>query len=182
MHIAFMEEIQDYEKNLSAQQNQESPYLRIPRQNGDQRRKKDLSQKKSQGQSQTDSGLSLSVFRQSAMKKQYRIKKSQDFKSVLDYRHLAGKNESVSVYFAPNQIGHARVGISVSKKIGNAVLRARIRRQVRAMINLLDILSVPSDIVIIVRKGFPQKNFHDNLSLLTSACSRLLPKAHEEKK
>jgi len=116
------------------------------------------------------------------MKKQYRIKKSQDFKRVLDYRHLAGKNESVSVYFAPNQIDHAHIGISVSTKVGDAVVRAKVRRQIRAMINLTGILEKPYDIVIIARPGFLTKTYQDNLSLLQSTFQRLTPDVKEEKK
>lgn len=116
------------------------------------------------------------------MKKQYRIKKSEDFKKVLDYRHLAGKNESVAVYFAPNENDYARIGISVSKKLGDAVIRARVRRQIRAMINLTGILSCSYDIVIIARSGFLTKTFQDNLATLDSTLLRLKTNAKGEKK
>lgn len=116
------------------------------------------------------------------MKKEYRIKKSEDFKKVLDYRHTAGKNESMSVYFAPNQMNHARIGLSVSTKMGDAVVRARVRRQLRSMMNLTEALDWPYDIVIIARPGFLSRTFQENLSLLNGALARLKPKAKGEKK
>ncbi|MCI1734846.1 MAG: ribonuclease P protein component [Bacilli bacterium] len=116
------------------------------------------------------------------MKKKYRIKKSQDFKKVLDGRRLAGKNDAMSVYFAPNEVGWARIGISVSTKVGNAVIRARVRRQVRAMIALTDILQKPYDIVIIAHAGFLTKTFQENQALLNPLLARLQPKTTEEKK
>ncbi len=85
---------------------------------------------------------------------------------MLDQKQCAGKNDSFSVYFASNQMNHARIGISVSSKIGNAVVRARIRRQLRAMVNLCDVLQKPFDIVIIARSGFQKKTFNENSMLL----------------
>lgn len=107
------------------------------------------------------------------MKKEYRITKSGDFKTVLDQRHCAEKNSSVSLFFAENTYSHARIGISVSNKIGNAVTRVRIRRQIRAQINLTDILSKPYDIVIIVRKGYLEKSFEDNLKIIKKCLNYL---------
>ncbi|MFA6861728.1 MAG: ribonuclease P protein component [Bacilli bacterium] len=107
------------------------------------------------------------------MKKQYRLKKSEDFKKVLDQRHCAGKNESANVYYASNNLKHARIGISVSTKIGNAIVRARVRRQVRAQINLTDVLGQPFDIVIIAQKGYLKKSFQENTASLETLFSRL---------
>jgi ribonuclease P protein component len=108
------------------------------------------------------------------MKKQFRLKKSEDFKKVLDKRHCAGKNDSISVFYSPNEIDHARIGISVSSKVGNAVTRATIRRQIRAQINLTDIIKQSYDIVIIARKGYLEKTFQENTKLLENCFSRIL--------
>lgn len=116
------------------------------------------------------------------MKKKYRLKKSLDFKKVLDYRHLAGKNDSMSIYFAPNELGYARIGISVSTKIGDAVIRARVRRQIRSMINLCDVLTKSVDVVILTRPGFLQKTFQENLNLLSTTFVRLEPHVKKENK
>ena len=100
------------------------------------------------------------------MKKSCRLTESGDFKKVLDQRHCAGKNESVSVFYAPNSLTHARIGISVSTKLGDAVMRVRVRRQLRAQINLCDVLKKSYDIVIIARPGYLTKTFQENTEIL----------------
>lgn len=107
------------------------------------------------------------------MEKEYRITKSSDFKKVLDHRCIADKNSSFSVFYAVNQTSHVHIGISVSNKIGNAVTRVRIRRQIRAQINLLDILDKPFDIVIIVHSGYLEKSFEENTNILKRAFNRM---------
>jgi ribonuclease P protein component len=35
------------------------------------------------------------------------------------------------IYFAPNQLGHPRIGITASRKVGKAVARQRLKRRIR---------------------------------------------------
>ncbi len=35
------------------------------------------------------------------------------------------------LHFAPNELGHPRLGITASRKVGNAVVRNRLKRRVR---------------------------------------------------
>jgi ribonuclease P protein component len=35
------------------------------------------------------------------------------------------------LYFAPNELGHPRLGITASRKVGKAVVRQRLKRRVR---------------------------------------------------
>lgn len=35
------------------------------------------------------------------------------------------------LYFVPNQLGHARIGITASRKVGKAVVRHRIKRRIK---------------------------------------------------
>ena len=107
------------------------------------------------------------------MKKDFRLRRSSDFKAVLDQRHCAGKNTSVSVFYAPNTLAHARIGISVSSKLGDAVTRVRIRRQIRAQINGSDVLVKPYDIVIIAHQGYLEKSYQENLKILNNAFHHL---------
>lgn len=100
------------------------------------------------------------------MKKEYRLLKSDDFKNVLDSRHCLGKSNSFSVFYKSNNLNHARIGLSVSTKIGNAVTRVRVRRQLRAQINLCAILEKPFDIVIIAKSGYLEKTFQENAEIL----------------
>lgn len=115
------------------------------------------------------------------MKKQFRLLDSKEFKSVLDRRLVAGKNSSVSIYYKPNDYSHARIGISVSKKLGDAVTRVKIRRQIRAQINLTKVLSKPCDIVIIAHPGYLNKSFVENTEILQKAFDHLSVPSKEEK-
>lgn len=40
------------------------------------------------------------------------------------------QSEAVILYFAANTLGHARIGITASRKVGNAVARHRLKRQI----------------------------------------------------
>lgn len=97
-----------------------------------------------------------------------RIKKSDDFLVTIRKGH-AYRNNSFVVHIIQNHSHNTRVGISVSSKLGNAVVRNRIKRQVRAMCNLLINYEAQNlDIVIVVKKGFLEENFYNNKDLLKS--------------
>lgn len=96
-----------------------------------------------------------------------RIKESNDF-SLTIKKGKAYRNESFVVHIAKTNSDHMRVGVSVSKKIGNAVVRNRVKRQIRAMVDsLIDFSKDSYDIVIVARKPFLDVGFHDNKSLLS---------------
>lgn len=95
------------------------------------------------------------------MKEKYRLKKDADFKRVLNKKiKISCKN--FLVYYAKNDIEHVRIGISTSKKLGNAVVRNRIRRQIRAMVNEIIDLESPYDLVVVVRNDYLQDDFRAN--------------------
>ncbi|WP_278453298.1 ribonuclease P protein component, partial [Thomasclavelia spiroformis] len=56
------------------------------------------------------------------MKKEYRVKKNEDFSRIIK-RKQSMANRTFIIYYLKNDIGHARIGISVSKKLGKAVIR-----------------------------------------------------------
>ena len=69
------------------------------------------------------------------MKKIYRIKKNEDIKLVLDNKKSAG-NKNYIIYIMKNsEAKNFRVAMSVSKKIGNAVVRNRQKRLIRQVFN-----------------------------------------------
>lgn len=103
-----------------------------------------------------------------------RIKANQDFaftiKNGRKYRA-----DSFNIYVVKNQLNHSRVGISVSKKIGNAVIRNRIKRQLRAMFNsLLDYNAYSLDLAIVVNRSFLELTFQENSTLLKNTLGKIL--------
>lgn len=98
-----------------------------------------------------------------------RIKSSEDFVSTIKKGRTL-KNNTYIIHFRNNELNACRVGISVSKKLGNAVTRNRIKRQVRAMCDSLICYSDHTiDIVIVVKDGFLKGQFIDN-KLMLSRC------------
>ena len=61
-----------------------------------------------------------------------RIKKHNEFQEVIARGNLV-RSKFFSFYILKNELGYTRIGISVPKKSGNAVIRNKIKRQIRAM-------------------------------------------------
>ena len=79
------------------------------------------------------------------------LKKNSDFQNV--YKN--GKsyaNKYLVMYVLKNELNRNRIGISVSKKVGNSVIRHRITRLVRESYRLQeDVFNSSLDIVVIAR-------------------------------
>ncbi len=84
-------------------------------------------------------------------RKSERLRKNREFVSTLKGKRLSV--DGLSLFYAPNTIGHFRVGISIGKKLGNAVKRNRLKRQVRDCIgNVLSDTSLAIDLVFVARR------------------------------
>jgi ribonuclease P protein component len=66
-----------------------------------------------------------------------------------------------------NELKKTRIGISVSSRLGSAIKRNKIKRQVRAMCDaLIDYNFLSVDIVIVVKQQFMLNDFWQNKELL----------------
>lgn len=84
------------------------------------------------------------------------------------------KESSYVVHYKKNELNICRIGISVSKKIGNAVVRNRIKRQIRAMCGLLvDFSNHSYDVVIVTRAEFLKRDFASNKEALCKILSEI---------
>ena len=81
------------------------------------------------------------------------LKKNSDFKNVYTYGKSFA-NKYLVMYVLENDLGINRIGISVSKKVGNSVVRHRVTRLIRESYRLHEnIFNSSLDIVIVARKG-----------------------------
>ena len=92
-----------------------------------------------------------------------RIKKYSEFQKVIEEGDVKKTCFFVS-YAIKNELGYSRFGISVPKKTGNAVVRNRIKRQVRSAIGQSTDFIKPVDTVLIIRKNYDTENFSQVLS------------------
>ena len=79
-----------------------------------------------------------------------RLRKDSDFKNI--YRK--GKSlatKTLVFYFIKNDLGYTRVGYSISKKVGKAVTRNRIRRLIKENLKDIPDLKDGYDIIFIGR-------------------------------
>ena len=99
------------------------------------------------------------------MKRLYRVTKNSDFENIV---HNGKKkiSKEFSVYIMPNNLDHPRFGISVSKKRGNAVLRNKVKRQIRSIIYQNLSTFVPSDYVIVVKDQYLEQDYETNTKKL----------------
>ncbi len=74
-----------------------------------------------------------------------------------DFRRLYSRGTSavspvLAVYIRPNRLGKNRLGITVSTKIGNAVIRNRVRRRIKEAYRTSEDSFLPGyDIVAVAR-------------------------------
>ena len=95
------------------------------------------------------------------MKKAYRVRKNEEFTRIISKKHTRSSKNFV-IHYDSKVLDHSRIGISVSKKLGNAVIRNKVKRQVREMVKELDLYELSYDYIIIVRKGYFEGSFADN--------------------
>lgn len=87
------------------------------------------------------------------MHKQNRLTKREDFNKVYRIGKSTANHQFVMYYRKISDAPQIRIGVSVSKKVGNAVVRNRIRRRVKEIIRLhLERIDAKGDLIFIARK------------------------------
>ena len=87
------------------------------------------------------------------LRKSFRVKKEKDFNAIFK-EGKSFANRKFVIYRLENNEIHFRVGLSVSKKLGNAVTRNQIKRRIRhVLIQNSNQLVDNFYFVVIARKG-----------------------------
>ena len=90
------------------------------------------------------------------------LKKDSDFRKV--YKH--GKsfaNKYLVLYILNNKSENSRIGISVSKKVGKAIIRNKVRRRIKEAyrVNIDENVKCGYDIVFIARVAIKDADYKD---------------------
>lgn len=99
------------------------------------------------------------------VQRENRLTRREDFNKV--YRHGKSSANHQFVVYVMNQPSAVegdsfRLGISVSKKIGNAVVRNRLRRMLKEIVRLNgDKIAPRTDLILIVRKPAAEMEYAD---------------------
>jgi ribonuclease P protein component len=108
-----------------------------------------------------------------------RIKLSREFASIYEKR-IRASDQNLLIYAAPNAIGHARFGVSVSRKLGGAVQRTALKRLLREAFRLSQHeLPAGLDLILIPQRSATQTaglaDYQRSLVDLAARLARRLP-------
>src|SRR6202165_394415 len=89
--------------------------------------------------------------RPARVKQRSRLLRSADFDRTLRSGRRAA-SEYLALFVSDNELGRPRVGLAVSKKLGNAVVRNRVKRRLRELVRpLVTRAEGGRDVVIVAR-------------------------------
>ena len=115
------------------------------------------------------------------------LKKNRDFQFIYrNGRSCANRYLIMYLYKNAEAKGRNRIGISVSKKVGNSVVRHRLTRLIRESYRLNEKKFVGGlDLIVIARPGAKERNFFEIESALLHLAKIqgvLKPKSEENEK
>jgi len=115
------------------------------------------------------------------MKKKYRIKKSDEIELVMK-KGVSKANRTFVVYqYKHPELNQYRVAISAPKKLGNAVVRNKIKRQMKAILQQnSDQLKIGYDYFIIARPDFLKIDFKAATQQMKHILNLLHPPPHKK--
>lgn len=108
------------------------------------------------------------------MQKKYRLKRRSDFRRVFRAGTSVANRQFILYIYHRKEEGPPRVGVSVSKKLGKAVKRNRIRRRIKEVVRQW-VEEIPDgvDLVVIARQPVATMDF----SQIRSSLNHLFKKA-----
>ena len=102
------------------------------------------------------------------------LKKSEDFGRVYRQGRSYGNRLLVMYILERGQNPEGRIGISVSKRVGNSVIRHRVKRQLREIFRLnISSIKSGSDIVAVAKKSAAESSYQELESAVFHLVRRL---------
>ncbi|MFW6377234.1 MAG: ribonuclease P protein component [bacterium] len=105
------------------------------------------------------------------------LKKNKEFRRVYN-RGKSIASRYLVLYYFPNQSQESKLGLSISKKIGNAVVRNKIRRRIKEIIRLKKNIKRGFDLIFIARMPIVELDY----SRMEKDVNKLIKRAGLEKK
>jgi ribonuclease P protein component len=127
----------------------------------------------------SDGRLLMAKIKPKGLSRAERLRTAHDFQAVFE-RRCSARDEWLQVYGLPNRRAISRIGLSVGRKWGGAVVRNRIRRLYREAFRLTKAL-LPGglDLVFVPRKteGLTLAVLSDNVPRLVGNVAERLTKS-----
>ncbi len=95
------------------------------------------------------------------MKKEFVIKKYQEYQEIIKKRKFK-KSSSFTIYYQLSENPFPRVGLLVGKKNGIAVIRNKIKRQVRVFVDKYIDDDLNLNLIIAMTKNYDVSKFNEN--------------------
>lgn len=106
------------------------------------------------------------------MKKENIIKKSEEFEKIIK-NNKSYRSKYFYIYLKEPKEEKYRFGLSVGKKIGNAVTRNKTKRRIKEILSKNDYQKI-FDCIIIVRREIKEANFSEIKEDLNKSLKKLL--------
>ncbi|WP_461240078.1 ribonuclease P protein component [Paucilactobacillus sp. N302-9] len=102
------------------------------------------------------------------MRKSYRVKKESEFQQVFETHNSVANRKFIIYVMEKTGQKHFRVGISVGKKIGNAVNRNWVKRRIRqSILELKPQIKSQCDFLVIARPSARKMSMAETKQQLT---------------
>ena len=107
------------------------------------------------------------------MKRETTVKENYEFRRMYA-KGKSGVSSCLVVYIRPNRYGHNRLGVTVSTKLGHAVVRNRVRRRFREIFRLAQPqLKQGYDFIIVGRTRAVEAEYAELARAFRKVCCKL---------
>lgn len=104
------------------------------------------------------------------MAKINRLRKNWEFQEIINKKQQIVSKHLVLYFQKANKLA---IGISIPKKNSNAVKRNYYKRQLKSVLNLIDLSNIEFKLIIIVRKSFLSLSFLEKKKEIAQILERM---------